>query len=138
LHFFSNKFPLPNQRRWQCFHISSEESTHIIACLQMKDLPMEEWRKLTTLGNANGTIGADYFALLGSTLTSTQKISPLKKSSNTGPCSEAQFDLETWVMEKFSKLQQSAQASWPLTRPFPWLPDANPSISRVNITLFLR
>ena len=76
---------------------------------------MEEWRKLSTLRSATGTIGADSFVLLGSTPTSTQTTSQRKKSSSMQHCSEEQFDLETWVSEKLSKLQQSAQASRPLT-----------------------
>ena len=57
LTLFNNSFPLPNQKSWTVFRLTSDISMRVISLLRMQVSSMDEWRRLPKIGQHTGKIG---------------------------------------------------------------------------------
>jgi hypothetical protein len=57
LTLFNSFFPLPNQKSWTVFTLSSDISMRVISLLRMQVSSMDEWRRLPKIGRHIGEIG---------------------------------------------------------------------------------
>ena len=118
LTLFNSRFPLPVQGSWTVYQLTSKICTRVISVLWMKDISMDEWRRLPKLGRHDGNIGAPTSRLWDWTLTF--------RGSGTSQGSECLQALQHGyggdVMDEgsASRLQRSLAQSQPLARRSPW------------------
>jgi len=69
LTLFNSRFPLPGQGSWTVFRMTSKVCMRVISALQMRDIGLDEWRRLPKIGAHIGNIGAPMSRLWDWSLT---------------------------------------------------------------------
>jgi hypothetical protein len=118
LTLFNSSFPLPEQKSWTVFQITSGISMRVISLLRMQVSSMDGWRRLPRIGRHIGEIGAATSGLWEWTLiyrTSTTK--------NGLDCSQAlrlESVMEDLVIEERSRVTQWQRLFQPLAQRSLW------------------
>ena len=119
LTLYNSKFPLPKQRSWTVYQVSSKISTRILSVLRMHITSLDEWRRLPSRGKHTGVVGVSMSHLWEWTL--------IYREPHSGNASEASQVLQRWsdkvtsiVAETKSELRRSVALSQPLARRALW------------------
>ena len=118
LRLFNKKFPLPEQRSWTVFRLTSEISTKVISVLRMQLSTLAEWRRLRTAGAHTGAIGAPMSHLWEWSLHF--RVNPTPAGSEPSQASQLESERATTAEAARSQLQQSLRLSQPLARRSQW------------------
>jgi hypothetical protein len=118
LTLFNREFPLPNQKSWTVFQLTSEISMRVISLLRMQLSTMEEFRRLPKIGQHVGTIGAPMSDLWEWTLTFREN--PTTNEQEPSPASQLESEMEAMVMAERLRVTQYRLLSRPLGRRSTW------------------
>ena len=118
LKLFNTKFPLPRQKSWTVFRISSALSMRVISVLRTTVFSLEEWRRLPNVGTFTGDIGAPTSHLWEWTLTFRRPRTDSRSGASAASPPESARD--TTGSDARSELAQSLRRSQPLARRSPW------------------
>jgi hypothetical protein len=118
LTLFNNLFPIPSQNSWTDFQISYAVGMRVTSMLQMKDLTLEEWRRLPKPGKHAGAAGRPMSHLWEGTLSYRTPRS-LTESASSQDLQDESVQA-TMVKENRSKLEASLAQSRPLARQSRW------------------
>ena len=118
LTLYNPKFPL-KQGSWTVYRVGSKISTLVLSVLRMKDIPLDEWRRLPSRGEHIGVVGKPSSHLWDWTLT--------YRIPRTSIESEHSLDLQqsseraTSIKDETrSELLRLVALSQPLERRVPW------------------
>ena len=119
LTLYNSHFPLPNQRSWTVYQVSSKISTRILSVLRTKLISLEEWRRLPSRGKHTGVVGSPTSDLWEWTLT--YRMPRSNNASEASPGLQQSFDKGTSIAaEVKSELRRSVALLQPLARRVPW------------------
>jgi hypothetical protein len=116
--FFNSFFPLPNQKSWTVFTLSSDISMRVISLLRMQVSSIDEWRRLPKIGRHIGEIGVPTSGLWEWTL-----IYRTSATKNGLDCSRAlrhESEMEALAAEERSRGTQWQRLSHPLAQRSLW------------------
>ena len=112
------KFPLPKQKSWTVFRLSSAISTRVLSVLRMKHTTLDEWRRLPVTGKFSGEIGAASSQLWEWTLSFRR---PRTASGSVAfPASLRSSERDTSAGDARSELEEFRRRFLPLARRSPW------------------
>ena len=131
---FNSKFPLPQNKSWQEFHIPSDISSRVISCVRGDTSTLGSLLRLRKIDKNTGNTGAHMH-------TSAARIHSLRKQTSWKPTSSSLVLLQgsgqaTTVKEMKSKFTQSLMRSRPSPRPSSWLENPAPSTKPTKSTTF--
>ena len=118
LTLFNSTFPLPQQKSWTIFHLSSKCSMRVISLLRMQVSSMDEWQRLPRTGRLLGEIGTPMSNLWEWTLSYRDSDQKRKLESSLG--SQQGSELEDMVAAERSKLTRLRRRSRPLAKRSTW------------------
>ena len=118
LTLFNTRFPLPGQASWTVFRMTSKVFMRVISVLRMRDIALEEWRRLPKTGVHIGSIGAPMSHLWEWSLTF--RGSAMLPGSESSQDSQQESDGAVMGEESGSRLQQCLAQLQPLDRRYLW------------------
>ena len=118
LALYNKMFPLPNQRSWTVFHLTSAIGMRVICVLRMQPSTLEEWRRLPKIGKNIGTIGVATAHMWEWTLR--YRLPCISNESDPSRVFRVELEVERLVEDENSKLTQCVVQSQPLARRSLW------------------
>jgi hypothetical protein len=114
LTLFISMFPLPQQKSWTVFQVTSEISMRVILMLQMQLFTMDEFRRLPTIGQHVGKMVFLCPTFGSGPLLTGRAESSIKNEHEHSSVSQLEFQMEAMVLAEQLWVTQYRRLSWPL------------------------